>query len=274
MVDTYVPKIIQLYETMLVRHGVMVVGLTLTGKRRHSTPPRAHQLKRDGDEPHYEVTKRHTLNPKAVKMGELTARSTRDPGWTDGLPTLVRLSVGDESDALNWIVFDGPVDALWIENMNTVLGNNKMLCLSNGERIKLSKGMHMMFENDLAVAPRHRRAAGWCTWRRCTSATARSGSRGASPALPSNTENAASLLELLDGYVDGALFVRDGAKEAGHRGQPDRLVPPAAVGVAHRGERRFGVGRHGDAREECGPPLCVRLRVGVRGNLRESSREV
>jgi len=58
--------------------------------------------------------------------------------WTDAIvANIVRKAVTDTSEQKKWIMFDGPVDALWIENLNTVLDDNKMLCLSNGQRIKL-----------------------------------------------------------------------------------------------------------------------------------------
>lgn len=104
---------------------------------------------------HFRRVHTYVFNPKCITMGELYGEYNElTQEWTDGLASqLMRAAVEDTTEDKKWIVFDGPIDALWIENMNTVLDDNMTLCLANGERIKLKPTMRMLFEvQDLSVA--------------------------------------------------------------------------------------------------------------------------
>jgi len=155
-VPPFVAKILQLYDTIQVRHGLMIVGPTGGGKTsNYKVLQHAMTSLAKAGKGNYTKVHTHILNPKSITMGQLYGwinEQTKE--WTDGiLAYIVRETVKDTSGDLHWVMFDGPVDALWIESMNTVLDDNKKLCLNSGQILMLTPYMTMMFEvEDLAVA--------------------------------------------------------------------------------------------------------------------------
>lgn len=100
----------------------------------------------------------HVIDPKAISKEALYGvldPNTRE--WTDGLFTHILRKIIDnvrgEINKRQWIIFDGDVDPEWVENLNSVLDDNKLLTLPNGERLSLPPNVRVMFEvQDLRYA--------------------------------------------------------------------------------------------------------------------------
>ncbi|XP_045920170.1 dynein axonemal heavy chain 2 isoform X2 [Micropterus dolomieu] len=149
-------KVIQLYETKNSRHSSMLVGKTGSGKSvTWRTLQSALTALNHKGVPGFQLVQEYPLNPKAMSLGELYGENDLSTNeWTDGvLSSLMRSACADEKPDEKWIVFDGPVDTLWIESMNSVMDDNKVLTLINGERISMPEQVSLLFEvENLAMA--------------------------------------------------------------------------------------------------------------------------
>lgn len=70
--------------------------------------------------------------------------------WQDGIFTFVLRKIlsnqKGESSKRHWIIFDGDIDPEWAENLNSVLDDNKILTLPNGERLAIPPNVRILFE--------------------------------------------------------------------------------------------------------------------------------
>jgi dynein heavy chain 1 len=149
----WLEKVLQLYSISNLNHGLMMVGPSGSGK---ST---AWQVLLKALE-RYEGVEgvAHIIDPKAISKDALYG--SMDPNtreWTDGLFTHILRKIIDnvrgELNKRQWIIFDGDVDPEWVENLNSVLDDNKLLTLPNGERLNIPSNVRIMFEvQDLKYA--------------------------------------------------------------------------------------------------------------------------
>ncbi len=144
-------KVMQLDELLDIRHCVFVMGPPGAGKSTTWKMLKAAKSHRHPDN----KVKVVDLNPKVMPTAELygnISMATRE--WKDGLLSSIMRDVGRIPDEKpKWIVLDGDLDTNWIESMNSVMDDNKMLTLASNERIPLKHYMRMIFEiRDLKYA--------------------------------------------------------------------------------------------------------------------------
>ena len=142
--DTFCLKAVQTEELLGVRHCVFLMGPAGAGKSQCWRTLAAARNLRDPDLP----TKVVDLSPKAVETNELygyISLSTRE--WKDGLLSNIMRDLSSIPDIKpKWIMLDGDLDANWIESMNSVMDDNRMLTLASNERIPLLQHMKLIFE--------------------------------------------------------------------------------------------------------------------------------
>ncbi|KAK7206778.1 dynein heavy chain, N-terminal region 1-domain-containing protein [Myxozyma melibiosi] len=144
--DAWLVKALQLYQIQNIHHGIMLVGNSGSGKSAiWKTLLRAMQATTGMDSAFYIIDAKVMSKEKLYGSLDSTTRE-----WTDGLFTSILRKINDnlrgESTKRHWIVFDGDVDPEWVENLNSVLDDNRILTLPNGERLALLPNIRILFE--------------------------------------------------------------------------------------------------------------------------------
>ncbi|XP_068122972.1 cytoplasmic dynein 2 heavy chain 1 isoform X2 [Hyperolius riggenbachi] len=149
IIPSQIKKSLELYEQLRQRMGVVIVGPSGAGKSTLWRMLRA-ALAKTG-----KVVKQYTMNPKAMPRHQLLGHIDMDTReWSDGVLTnSARQVVREPQEISSWIICDGDIDPEWIESLNSVLDDNRLLTMPSGERIQFGPNVNFIFEtHDLSNA--------------------------------------------------------------------------------------------------------------------------
>eukprot|EP01135_Chromosphaera_perkinsii_P007968 Nk52_evm40s1073 gene=Nk52_evmTU40s1073 len=152
--DVFVEKVRALYESVQTYSGVIITGSTMTGKtaiwqclaltrgimKRNSSGP-------DLDVDVHKYIQTFVINPKALKRGEILGHFNGNE-WHYGVLSRFLKDLWETNNTTEpyWIIFDGPMDSVFMEDISSFLDESKTLFLMNGERIFLPPNITIIFE--------------------------------------------------------------------------------------------------------------------------------
>uniref|UniRef100_A0A158Q7Q4 Cytoplasmic dynein 2 heavy chain 1 n=1 Tax=Elaeophora elaphi TaxID=1147741 RepID=A0A158Q7Q4_9BILA len=141
--DMQMKKIFELYDQMFQRMGVILLGPSGSGK---STIWKVLQKAMGRIN---KPVKIYRINPKSMAKQKLLGYMDMDTReWSDGVLTAAAREVVKDSSVSAWIIFDGDIDPEWIEALNSVLDDNRLLTMPSGERIQFGSNVNFIFETD------------------------------------------------------------------------------------------------------------------------------
>ena len=139
-------KCVQLNEILEVRHCVFIIGPPGCGKssvwKVLAAANKAIGLDTETD----------CLDPKAVTADELFGTLSKTKEFKNGvLSSIIKNQCKEQGKykphhKMKWSILDGDIDPVWIESLNTVMDDNKVLTLVSNDRFPLTPSMKMLFE--------------------------------------------------------------------------------------------------------------------------------
>jgi dynein heavy chain len=142
----FVIKVVGLLDILYVRHCCFIIGPSGCSKSEvwRSLLDSVKSIGQDG--------LWEQVNPKAITSDELYGIMTKSKEWKDGAIAVIMRNMSKEMNGYKgthvhkWVILDGDIDATWIESMNTVMDDNKILTLVSNERIPFTATMRMLLE--------------------------------------------------------------------------------------------------------------------------------